>query len=263
MSLTRRARVAAFTLVEIMVAIAILGMVVAAIYSTWTAILKASKVGLEAAAAAQRERLAMRIMEDALASARLFSANWQWYYFAAENGDKTSLSFVSRLPKSFPRGGRFGDHDVRRVTFSVEDGPNSERQLVLRQAPLLMELDQDEQEHPLVLAYHVRELKFEFWETRRGEWLDEWRDTNTIPKLVRITLSLGRSGASVSSWGAPQKEEVIRVASVAATGTQQSWQMPNLPPTQPGLGATNLPPGGPGVNRGLPVPTPLAPGIPR
>ena len=227
----------AFTLVEIMVAIAILALVVAAIYSTWTAILRASKVGLEAAAAAQRERVALRVMQDALASARLFSANWQWYYFAAQNGDDASLSFVSHLPKWFPRAGKFGDHDVRRVTFSLEDGPGSQRQLVLRQAPLLMDVDQDEQDHPLVLERNVKKLEFEFWDERLGEWTDDWMNTNTVPRMVRITLAFDPSDPSRHGWAAPETEEITRVVSVAATGVQQSWQMPGMPGHAPGHAA--------------------------
>src|SRR5205814_2813945 len=45
-----------FTLVEILVAIGILALVLAAIFSSWTAILRASKTGLDAAAAVQRSR---------------------------------------------------------------------------------------------------------------------------------------------------------------------------------------------------------------
>ncbi len=114
----------AFTLVEIMVAIGILSMVLAAIYSSWTAILRGSKVGLDAAASAQRARITIRVLEDSLGSAQSFSANLPYYYFDAENGDTPVLSFVARLSKSFPRSGKFGDLDVRRVTFSVEGGPD-------------------------------------------------------------------------------------------------------------------------------------------
>ena len=53
---TRRA----FTLVEIMLALAIFGAVMIAIYSSWSSILRGSKVGLEAAAEAQRSRVAVR-----------------------------------------------------------------------------------------------------------------------------------------------------------------------------------------------------------
>ena len=68
-SRTRRA----FTLVEILVAMGILSLVLASIYSTWTAILRASKSGLDAAAAVQRARMAGRTIEESLGSAMMFS----------------------------------------------------------------------------------------------------------------------------------------------------------------------------------------------
>ena len=105
-----------------MIAIGILSMVLGAIYSSWTAILRSSKVGLDAAASAQRARMTIRVLEDSLGSALSFQANLPYYYFEAENGDNAVLSFVARLSKSFPRSGKFGDLDVRRVTFSVENG---------------------------------------------------------------------------------------------------------------------------------------------
>src|SRR5512147_553777 len=62
----------AFTLIEIMIAIGIFSLVLAAIYSSWTAILRASKTGLEVAAAVQRSRIAVRMLEDSLGSAQSF-----------------------------------------------------------------------------------------------------------------------------------------------------------------------------------------------
>jgi prepilin-type N-terminal cleavage/methylation domain-containing protein len=148
----------AFTLLEIMVALALFGMIVAAIYSSWFAIMRGSKSGLAAAAAAQRSRVAVRTMEEALCSVRSFAADIQYYSFLAENGSSdASLSFVSRLSDSFPRSGKFGDFNVRRVTFSLESSESgSGSQLVLRQNPVLMELDKDEMEHPVVLAKEVQ-----------------------------------------------------------------------------------------------------------
>jgi hypothetical protein len=114
-------------------------MVVMAIYSTWVAILRATKTGQAAAAAVQRQRITMRALEDSLMAVRLFNANSRYYALIAENsGDFATLSFVARLPDSFPRAGRYGGLVVRRVTFSVEAGTDSQNQLVLRQEPLLM-----------------------------------------------------------------------------------------------------------------------------
>lgn len=221
----------AFTLVEILMAMAIFAMVLTAIYATWSAILRGSRVGLEAAAQVQRERVAIQTIEQALTSVRSFAVDVQHYGFVAENGDEAMLSFVARLPKAFPRGGRFGEFDVRRVAFSLESGPDSEKQLVLRQCPLLMDFDQDEMEHPLVLAKHVKELMFEFWDTRLNDWTDTWTQTNQLPKLLRVTLQM--APPNKQNYSAAQVEEASRIIALPSVTVAQNWQMPN-PQRPPG-----------------------------
>jgi len=239
-------RTAGLTLVEVLISMAILSLVVAAIYSSWTAILRASKVGLDAAAAAQRSRIALRALEDALASAQMFVVNAPYYGFVAENGREATLSFVARLAPSFPRSGRFGDLDVRRVTFSLEAGSSAANELVLRQQPLLTDMDEDEAEHPLVLAKGVKEFKLEFWDARGGDWLEEWRMTNQLPKLVRITLSLEHA----ATRSAPAVEEVTRVVALPTAGVPQVFHLPPTAATpRVGLPAGLPPPGGPNVPR--------------
>ena len=49
----------AFTLIEIMVALAIFLMVIGVIYATWALVMKATQVGQSAAAQAQRQRVAL------------------------------------------------------------------------------------------------------------------------------------------------------------------------------------------------------------
>jgi type II secretion system protein J len=218
-----------FTLIEILMAMAIFGLVMGAIYATWTAILRGSKVGLAAAAQVQRERVAMQTIEQALTSSRSFQLDLQHYGFVAQNGSDALLSFVARLPKSFPRGGRFGDFDVRRVSFSVEEGANSERQLVLRQCPILMEFDRDETEHPLVLAKNVKELLLEFWEPRANDWTDVWAQTNQLPKMVKVTLRLSSPNQSYSA----AKEEIVRIIALPSITVPPIWQRPNLGATPP------------------------------
>jgi len=248
----------AFTLVEILIAIGILSMVLAAIFSSWTSILRASKVGFDAAAAVQRSRIVMRTLEDSLLCAQSFGGQNQRYYgFIAENGSEGALSFVSRLPESFPRNRKFGDLHVRRVTFSVEPGPESGRRLVLRQSPLLMEPDRDENEHPLVLAKYVSEFQMEFWDVRLREWVDEWRQTNQMPKLIKFTLKLADNAATLRR---PQ-QEIVRIVNLPATMVQPAWQMgggiPGRPP--PGAPGTAPAPGNP--NQPLPQQPGLNPGI--
>ena len=246
----------AFTLVEILIAMGILSLVLAAIYSSWTAILRASKVGLDSAAAVQRARIAGRIIEESLGSVQSFAANQRYYSFVAQNGSEPMLSFVSHLSPSFPRNGRFGGLDVRRVIFSV----NHQRELVLQQYPLLMDLDEDEKNYPLVLARNVKEFKTEFWDPRLADWVDEWKQTNLIPTMVKVSLKLAANAHSTQIG-----EQLTRIVSLPSVMVQPGWQIPrNMPgapvtPGNPGVPGNGIPgnpatpPVTPGVNTGGPM----------
>lgn len=232
-----------FTLVEILMAMAIFGLVLTAIYATWTLILKSKSVGEAATAQVQRERIAVRVIEEALASTRSFAADVEHYGFLAESGEDGALSFVAKLPGSFPRSGRFGDFDVRRVTFSVEAGKNyGERELVLRQNPILMDLDEDEKNHPLVLAKGVKDMTFQFWDARLKDWVDDWDQTNQLPKLVKVALRFGTSS------GVQTRDEVTRIVALPSIAVPAVWQVPTPQGRVPGPG--------PGP---APVPTPVPP----
>jgi type II secretion system protein J len=242
----RRAR--GFTLIEILVALAIFTLVVTALYAGWTTLIRASKTALEVAAQTQRQRVAIRTIEEALTAARSFAADLQHYAFVAENGDRAALSFVARLPKSFPRSGRFGDLDVRRVAFSIEDGPDNTRQLVLRQTPILMDFDVDEQNHPIVLAKNVKGLLVEFWDERSGDWLQEWTQTNALPKMVRVTLRFATVNSRQRVVTSAPEEEVTRVVAIPSTTVPVQVQRPQPPRAQQPPGQSGQPgqPGQPG-----------------
>ena len=122
---SRKHRRGGFTLLEILIAIGIFSLVIAAIYACWSAVLRSSKVGLDAAARAQRSRMAVESMEQALTYAKMHAANADLYWFEGNSGSDARLSFISKLPKSFPRGGKFGDLTLRRVEFSLQ--PDEDR----------------------------------------------------------------------------------------------------------------------------------------
>lgn len=227
----------AFTLVEIMIALAIFATVMIAIYSSWMAILRGSRIGQAAAAEAQRSRVAVRAVENSLVSLQMFQANIKYYYFFADtSADFGVLSFVARLPKSFPRSGDFGDQSLRRLTFTVEPGPNADNLLVLRQKPVLFDPSLDEEENPLVLAHNVRAFTLEFWGPRSKDWETEWLYTNQLPKLIRFTLGFGQPNQRMLK----PEDVVTRVVSLSAVpipiglqaggGAQTGFPNPNLNP---------------------------------
>ena len=184
----------------------------------------------------------MRALQDSLLSACMFNQNGRYYAFLADSeGDFASLSFVANLPRSFPRSGKFGDLSVRRVSFSVEDSPESGKQLVLRQSPLLMELDKDEEAHPLVLARNVNKFLLEFWDQRTGDWTSEWAATNQLPQMVRVTVALGH----LDQFSSKAQEAVVGTVALPALPVQMAWQSPIVAPNR-GQNGTNFPGGGQG-----------------
>ena len=229
----------AFTLIEIMVAIAIFMLLIAALYSTWVLILKSTQVIDEAAAQVQRQRIAVRTIEDSLTCIQSFQASMKYYMFGVTNGDPASLSYVARVPEIFPRNGRF-DTDLRRLTFTVETSPDSdsEKDLVLRQNPILMDMDEQEQQTPLVLARNVKDFKVECWDTNALDWVDEWDDTNSIPPMVRVTLALG--GNTTDSGNVAPTLTITREIAMPSGTLPIAAQQPRIAPAA-GVNATNGP----------------------
>lgn len=245
----------AFTLVEIMIAIGIFGMILVAIYASWSAILRGTKIAQDAATEAQRARIAMRCLEDALISSQLYVENAKHYaFFADTSKDFAYLSVAARLPQSFPGGGYFRGQNVRRVDFSVEASEQGGNQLVLRQRPLLSATNAAEDlSYSIPLAPDVSLFTLEFWESGRGEWVKDWFLTNQLPKLVRVTLGFGRANQHFSR----PREIFTRDVALAAMAIPVEFQMgtavggglntrTNLLNRQPGAAPNPTPPPGGG-----------------
>jgi type II secretory pathway pseudopilin PulG len=204
--LRHRFRRRAFTIVEILLAMGIFSMVLVSIYSTWSAIVRGSKSAQVAAAAVQRSRVSVRAIEDAINTAQLYAGNDELYWFLADTkGEFASLSFVARLPESFPGGGLYPEPQrLRYVMFQVERGEFSDNQLMLKQCPLLRprvggELVTDD----TVLSPNVDLFKIDFFDATKKDWLDEWKLTNAFPALVRVSIGMGNKP------GTPEEKKVI------------------------------------------------------
>ena len=247
---SRRKRRFGFTIIEVMIALGIFSMILIAIYSVWTGILKASKAARTAADSAQRARISMRALVDSLTTAQMFTANMPpqtrdaYYSFLADmSGEFGEISFVSHLPANFPGVGRFGDHVVRRVTFNVEPGKDGKLDLVMRQGPMMMAANPDYKPYELVLAKDVTLFAFEFWaqnqKTGNWEWTSEWSKTNQLPTLVHVGLGLGKTDKP----GQPA-DIVHRYIALPATAVPPDAQMP--------VGISSALPNQPPINTGNP-----------
>jgi len=230
-------------------------MVLTAIYATWMAILRGERAGTKAAAEVQRARVAMRALEDAFLCAVMYTENSRYYYFIAESsGDMSGISMVSRLPPSFPGAGRYGDLLVRRVNFFMQPGKDGAQELVMSQAPILLDTNSSAavQPYSLVLARDVSLFVLEFWDMRQNDWVTEWINTNQLPKMVRISLGMGKVAGSSSQ---PQDlvTRVVALPSISVAGVQAGVG-PGFPgqPGQPQPGQPGYQPGQPGYQPGQP-----------
>ena len=193
-----------FTILELMLAIGIFALILTAIYSIWMAILKGTRAGQKAAAEVQRARIAMRALEDAFNCSQFYAANHRYYYFFAKTeGDFADVSIVARLPDGFLGSEQYQQlqQKIRRVHFEVIPGKNGSHDLMMTQAPILLP-DKPEnsnyEPYTITLAKDVTHFQLAFFDPIKGEWLDEWKKTNQLPKIVQIALGLGHSANNSS-----------------------------------------------------------------
>jgi prepilin-type N-terminal cleavage/methylation domain-containing protein len=226
-------RRAGFTLVEVLIALLIFSMVLSLLYGTWRILMQSSAAGLRIAANAQRTRMTIQTIEEALNSAVFFNANARHYAFLGEeDGSSSALSFVAHLSPSFPGSGHFDGEQVRRVTFTVAPDRDGSAALLLQQNSLLASLESGSEPFPITLARDVSLFEVTFWDQRRGEFTSQWTMTNTLPALVRVAIGFGQQ-SRFNSKPAQTVTRFIRIPSAGVAGEIQPG-IPNAPlPPQP------------------------------
>jgi len=179
-----------FTVLEVMVAVLLFAIILTSIYSTWRLIIQSTRSAIRSTTDTQRSRMAMRTLEDALASATLFAGNPRLYFFQADtSGSYAAISFAADLSDSFPGSGAFGGEKVRRVSFYVPPGGSD---LVLEQSSILANFEVGGAPNSMLLAKEVSLFQLEFWDPQQRDFATEWLSTNQLPSVVRVTLGFGR-----------------------------------------------------------------------
>ena len=208
---SRRSGRKGFTVMEVMVAVFLFALILLMIYSTWRLIFQSSQAAIRSTTDAQRARMAMRTLEDALSSATMFASNPRLYFFQADtSGQFAAVSFAADLSDSFPNSGMFGGERLRRVSFYVPPGGND---LVLEQNSLLADFEQGGEPAGLVLARDVQLFQLEFWDGQQRDFVEEWLSTNQLPVIVRVTLGFGQPKGSREP--AQIVSRVVRLPTVA------------------------------------------------
>ena len=187
-----KTRAVAFTLLEIVISITVFTFIMISVLGCWKCIVTGKMISEDAAAAAQRSRIGIKTVVEALTCAQLSSQNIQFYRFETDTTGKfAALSLAARLPGDFPGSGLYGDIVLRRVTFAVEKDTDGKENLIMNQSPLMAVLDDQNTPYPITLARDVNVFMLEFWSVQNSEWEVSWIPTNQLPPMVRVTLGCG------------------------------------------------------------------------
>lgn len=179
-----------FTLLEVMVAGAILSLILAILYGVFSRTL-ASKRSVEERAARVRaaHTVLLRISEDLQGSFPLHAEESLRGETRQENGFPTAfLSVVSVAQMALTTQGSAGD--LHRVEYRlVPDQAEPAHYQLVRSVRLDLRADQETADELVPLLSHVRGLRVRFFDGQR--WLEEWGREPTrgrLPQAVEVTL---------------------------------------------------------------------------
>jgi prepilin-type N-terminal cleavage/methylation domain-containing protein len=185
-----------FTLLEILLAVAILGIVVTAVYSTWSAALTAWRRGSDVSEVFQRQRIVMDALKELTQSAVFFSTSPQLYTFI---GTKTaglgdSVSFVTASDAFLPPS-EATDAGMRRVTISLEQDQYGRKYLaIVNQSALSPDDKSSEPPQAHVISMDVSGFYVRYRDAHEGGWGETWEETILPPSALEFTVVFGQQG---------------------------------------------------------------------
>jgi general secretion pathway protein J len=203
MSARRPGRTRGMTLIESLVAMAIVAMMLASVWSSFNMTVRGmqSTEKIQDAYAMRRnamDRMATEISMAYLSYNRPRGETKQYTFFEGRReGEAHSLTFSSFAHLRMRKHANESDQSI--IQYVVEEDPedNSRMHLYRRETKRLTG-DLPEQVHRFAPAYilceDVESLEFRYWDPTRVEWLDEWRTTSLdlqpdrLPTRVEIKL---------------------------------------------------------------------------
>jgi len=63
---------------------------------------------------------------------------------------------------------------------------------------------------------------------RLQDWIDEWKQTNQLPVMVKVTLKM-----AADQYSSQVREQLTRIVSLPSVAVQPGWQVPRVMGLQP------------------------------
>ena len=183
-----RSALQGFTLLELLIAITLLGLIMATLFGGLRLAARSWDAGEARVDRATHLRAVTRFLKNQLNS--VYPMRWKKSATPALAfiGEKDSIQFIGQLPSHFRVGG------LRLISFSMEAQDNS-RTLIMKSAARHTD-DVDfaslETAEKTELMKDVEEMEFSYFgaETPEAEpkWFPRWQDPQRLPNLIKVTL---------------------------------------------------------------------------
>ena len=186
-------RRAAFTFVELLVALAILVTAFAMVFTIFTTTLRAWNQGTEALTKLHHGDFVMDQLVQSLRSAAFFDSSPEFYEFRLEKGQRGGnpadrMSWVSSSTAFMPLDSPYA-HGLNRIAVSIDRAGYAQYGFSVQAMPHLIDED-DAPDDPWIVSTRVQGFRCRIFDDELGAWQDGWDESNAIPSLVELTLYL-------------------------------------------------------------------------
>jgi len=197
MCIARVNRRRAFTLLEIIIAVAILATMALAIYRFVQSNLVAIRASSGALAADARYEGLREVLTAQWQSLPAGRGALTGDTFKLNNRTRDEIRWICSAGAGLMTRYASGDFIV---SLRLQSEKNSDRlDLGLLRSPRTDSVTTDAEESWIPLIDNVNSLQIRYFDTRRNVWVERWTDTGTLPRLVKLTI--GR-GDSATPWEA-------------------------------------------------------------
>ena len=175
---------AGFTLVEVLVAVALLGTIATMVFASLVMTTQAVEGGREHVAREQTVRKILRLMAEELAlSKRSLAYPWVGMNGTFEGQPADTLAFLAMSQELSTSTVREGE--TIRVVYTRE----RDRLIRFVRRNLYTLTDTDETLEQMELADRVQAFNVRYYDDQNLIWLDEWPTANKLPKAVLIEVT--------------------------------------------------------------------------
>jgi general secretion pathway protein J len=207
--MSRNGRNAGFTLLEVLVALAMFALLMGMLTSGVRLVMRSYETGTQQTDRLSQLAVVLDVLRDQIGNARMGIPGRSEEQGPSFIGALDHLEFVGSLPSQFAVGG------LQTIFIGLRPG-KGERDLVVRWRPYeegpidaIEQPRRGEDEDASVLLDHVQKVEIAYYgapDPDRGPaWLDEWRQPDYPPNLVRLRVVFD------DGYAAPDMVAALRV----------------------------------------------------